>query len=275
MEFCTVILLIIVALIIVFFAYMNFEAGWVQITRIDFRKDRTSKNKCLKLLHLSDIHIEYLKVSVEKTRHIIDNEKPDAIIITGDHLISGKRAGEFISYLSFIMGDYPTFICLGNHEYKAFRNNHAGFLRFLNDIRKTGARLLINDTAPIYKNKKRYDIIGLDDYREGIPDIETAMSSCSSDSVRIMIAHNPDQILEMSPGQVDYLFTGHFHGGQIRMPFRFELYIRRKDKLDKKGVIEGLHTIKGINMYINRGLGNSVVPLRFLARPEISVYIIP
>ncbi|NMB95870.1 MAG: metallophosphoesterase [Clostridiaceae bacterium] len=141
---------------------------------------------------------------------------------------------------------------------------------------KKNVKVLDNKALCIKKNSKKYNIIGIDDLNTGNPCIEKALSDCDkSADINIAFSHNPDIISKIPKNSVDYLFCGHFHGGQIWMPFNIEYKLLRKEKLCKMGISRGLHKLNGVNLYINRGLGNVCFPLRFLSRPEITVFYMP
>ncbi len=252
-------------------AYMRFEAGFVELKRIRFSKE----NACLKVLHLSDIHIPFLRVSVERVKKLISRENPDLILLTGDYIIKPSQAYSFFNFLDKIANGSKMYLCYGNHDHKAFMKDPKGFVSFENEIRKRGITILSNNSEVFIKGTRKFNIIGIDDIRYNRHDIRKALASRSNEcSVDIALAHNPDTVLEMPANAVDYLFCGHFHGGQIWAPFNMEFLLLRKDKLPKKGIRRGLHKINGIKVYINRGLGNVSFPLRLFSRPEITVYYI-
>lgn len=267
-------LLVFLLLSILILAYMWFEAGFVQINRLKFAADKNS----LKILHLSDIHINLLRVSPEKVKRIIDNEKPDLIIMSGDYIARPKHIPKFLKFIDVIK-KHNTDICLcfGNHDYEAFLKDSSGGLEeYLKRIESRGITVLHNRAVLFEKNSKKYNIIGISDYRRGGYDIGKALKLCRKDAVlNIAFSHNPDVVLEVPEGKVDYMFCGHFHGGQIWLPFGLEFKVLRNEKLCKRGIRRGLHKVNGINLYINRGLGNVLLPLRFLSRPEIAVIYLP
>lgn len=261
-----------IILIVLFIIYMRFEASFLEIKRIRF----TKKKNCLKILHISDLHINRLKVSLKKTADIIQNEKPDIVILTGDYIENRRDSQVFIEFLRKLKKVTNVYLCLGNHDYTTYLSDKPGLEKFLKSIEDTGALILQNHSICIEKNSKKYNIIGIDDLRNGSPDIEKALSSCSSEAfINIAFSHNPDIIFDIPRGKIDYLFCGHFHGGQICLPFNLQYKILRKDILCKKGINRGLHKLYGINLYINRGLGNVIFPLRFRSRPEITIYYMP
>ncbi|HEX3027770.1 MAG TPA: metallophosphoesterase [Clostridia bacterium] len=252
-------------------AYMRFEASFVELKRIRFSK----KNNCLKVLHLSDIHIPFLRVPVKRVKKLISMENPDIILLTGDYIIKPAQADAFFNFLDEIANGSKMYLCFGNHDHKAFIRNPKEIVSFENEIQKRGITILSNNSEVFIKGTRKFNIIGIDDIKYNHHDIGKALASRSKEcSIDIAIAHNPDTVLEMPANAVDYLFCGHFHGGQIWVPFNIEFMLLRKDKLPKKGIRRGFHKINGINVYINRGLGNVSVPLRFFSRPEITVYYI-
>lgn len=261
--------LLLLAILLLLF-YMYLEARWVQVKRVNFTKSR----KGLKILHISDIHIDMLRIPANKVRKIIKAENPDFIIISGDYIQRPIDASDFLEYIQAIRQGYQIYLCLGNHDYRAYADNPAGLDTFIREMEKLQLTVMRNSSVQIEKNSFKYNLIGIDDLGEGSPDIEKAVKDCHPGAVNIAFTHNPDLALQLSRKNADYLFCGHFHGGQIWMPFNLEFILLRKDILCKKGVRRGLHKINGINVYLNRGLGTTVIPLRFLSRPEITVYTI-
>ncbi len=265
------IFLIILAVVISLLVYMYIEAGWLKVSRLDF----TKSSKGLKVLHISDIHINMLRVGADRVKEVIRQENPDILLITGDYVEKPVHASQFLDFLQKIKQSGKTYVCLGNHDYKAYRGQMKGLETFIREIRSMHVEVLINSSVHIEKDSSSYDLIGIDDLRLGSPDIEKAIQGCTRDATKIVFSHNPDLVLQLSREHADYFFCGHFHGGQMWMPFHLEFILLRKDKLCRMGIKRGLHKVNGINVYINRGLGNVVVPFRFLSRPEISIYNIP
>ena len=254
---------------VIFILYMRFEAGRVKVESVKF----TLNTKGLKIIQISDVHMKYLKISPQKIKSIICAEKPDIIIMTGDYIDNINQVDKFIRFLNIIKSDAVIYLCMGNHDYKAFNTEIDDFISALEDI---GVIVLHNKAICIQKNSRKYNLIGIDDLNAGNPDIEKALSFCDKDAnINIAFSHNPDIILKIPKGKVDYLLSGHFHGGQIWMPFNLEYKLLRKEKLCKMGITRGLHRLNGINSYINRGLGNVCFPLRFLSRPEVTVFYMP
>ena len=92
----------------------------------------------------------------------------------------------------------------------------------------------------------------------------------------LLITHNSDILMQMPKGSVDFAVAGHTHGAQVRTPFELEVKVlHRKDILSsRKNIIRGAHRYNDIDLYINRGLGCTFLPIRFLSKPEIAVVTI-
>ena len=267
MVFVFILLIMIAAVII----YMLFEAGWLKVERLDFSQN----GKGLKIVHLTDLHVYLTRVPASNIRKVIKAEHPDIILISGDYINEPIHATQFLMYLNSFCKGYRTIICLGNHDLRAFSKNKHGLENFIREIEALHVEVLINRTVTVEKLGKKYNIIGIDDLREGSPDIEKALIGCEQGAPRISITHNPDMVLNIPGKIVDYMFCGHFHGGQIWMPFKLEFLLLRRDQLCKMGIKRGYRRINDIKVYINRGTGNVVVPFRFLSRPEILICAIP
>lgn len=260
------------AILIIALLYMRFEATFLKVERIRFSKDKNA----LKVVQLSDIHINKLKVSQERITEVLSQENPDILILSGDYIEEPKDIPDFLKFLASIKGHKNTYLCLGNHDYEAFKDDPEGLSEYIRTLENHGFKILHNETVCFEKNHKKYNITGIADIRYNHHDIEKALSTCCPDArLTLAFSHNPDIVLQIPRNKVDYLLTGHFHGGQIWAPFNLEFKLMRREKLCKMGVRKGLHKINGINLYVNRGLGNVVVPLRFMSRPEITVFYLP
>ncbi|NLD46675.1 MAG: metallophosphoesterase [Clostridiaceae bacterium] len=252
--------------------YMRYEAGRFKVNRIYF----TNASNPLKVIHLSDIHLKYLCVDVDKVASVIIKEKPDFIILTGDYINHPHQINIFLSFLKEIKGNHRVFLCFGNHDYGTFSYNESKIMDFTRKIESIGVTVLHNKSVCLQKDSRKYNLIGIEDLRLRRYNVEKALSSCCEDAkVNIAISHNPDIVFKLPKDKVDYLLCGHFHGGQIWMPFGMEFKLMRRERLCKMGIVKGVNKVNDITLYINSGLGNVLFPLRFLSPPEIAIIYFP
>jgi uncharacterized protein len=263
---------VLLSLIILLLIYMNVEARFIKVEHIRFTKNK----KNLKIVQISDIHINHLMVTAKNISKVLQKEKPDFIIMTGDYISKPIHIPAFLKLIREIKGNFKIYACLGNHEYRAFRNDKEGMKNFIDKMKDLGVMILQDSSFGFDKNSHKYSITGFNDCRCNNLNIDTAINSIIPEaSTNIALSHNPDIIFEIPQNKIDYLFSGHFHGGQIWAPFDIEFKLLRHEKLCKIKVTRGLHKINGIKLYISRGLGNVCFPFRFLSRPEITVFYIP
>jgi len=266
---------IIVSLIVIIFLYMRLEVSLLDTSLINF----SVSSKGLKIAHLSDIHINKLYISSKRIINSLKQINPDIVIMSGDYIETQKNIPEFLEFLKAIISIYPVYLSLGNHDHKALYHDKNQIATFIAAIQATGAIVLHNSSTKVEKNSVCYNLIGIDDLKHGKPDLKKAFKditpSLGGNCINIAFSHNPDMLLDLPQDKVDYFLCGHFHGGQIWMPFHLEFKLMRKEKLCKMGYLRGLHKLNGINMYINRGLGNVIFPFRLFSKPEIAVIQLP
>lgn len=265
------ILSILLAIIAATLFYMYLEAGWLQVSRFDFTHDDAG----LKILHITDLHVYLTRISARAVRKVVLAENPDLILVSGDYIDKPEHVQEFLKYLGTLCRGYKTIMCLGNHDLRTLGKSGPGIEKFIRQIEALQVEVLRNRTVIVEKQGKKYNIVGVDDLRQGDPDIVKALAGCIPGVPKISLTHNPDLALHIPEKSVDFMLCGHFHGGQIWMPFHLEFILLRKDQLCRMGVKRGLHEVNGIKMYLNRGLGNVVVPMRLFSRPEILICKIP
>src|SRR5699024_2934241 len=92
-----------------------------------------------------------------------------------------------------------------------------------------------------------------------------------TDSYKILLSHAPDLADEAALFNIHLQLSGHSHGGQIKIPFVGAIV---KPPYAEK-YYEGFYKIGDnppLTLYVNRGIGTTRLPFRFLSRPELTVF---
>jgi uncharacterized protein len=224
----------------------------------------------IRILHLSDLHLENLSISPERLYNQLKDEKFELIALTGDYLERPKSIPRLEPYLKVIQKlspQYGTYAVFGNHDYYLCEDS---FQQLKDMLESYNIKTMQNENETITVGKKIIHIIGIDDNHSNRSNLELSYQGVSEEGIRLVLTHDPNLVLDMDKYQFDYLLAGHFHGGQICWPKPYHL--RKFGKLVQLNLIKGLIDYKGKIFYINEGLGQTLFNIRLGSRPEITIH---
>ena len=240
----------------------------------EFKKqspDGTSATPGVRLFFFSDLHADICLIKPERLisaiREAHASSPLDAVVFGGDICNNYHVNEKGLSYLKKISDacsglGIPFYGVTGNHDFGFDPSDGHAFFESLEDKQIS---FISHSTG------KNVILSGLDDsgrknriwYK--VPEIP---ADCAS----VLVVHNPDSILHFNENDhVDFMLSGHFHAGQIKMPFKLEFLLLRADNLPRMNVIEGVYEHNGTTLFISRGVGCNKLPLRLGAMPEVSV----
>lgn len=224
-----------------------------------------------KIAHLSDIHDKDIRQALQKS---LENESLDIIVITGD-LIDSKnpdieQAVHLVKYLQTIA---PVYFVTGNHEAWSGVYN-----RLEKKLIETGVHVLANERILIKQGNESILLMGVQDPSFNIESnllaeesalIEGTLQTLTEDSAAysILLSHRPELFDVYVRHQIDLVFSGHAHGGQFRLPFIGGLIAPDQGLFPT--YTAGIYEEENTQMVVSRGLGNSIIPIRFNNRAEI------
>ena len=238
------------------------EAKSLSIERVEITLPRLPKKlDGFRIVHLSDIHhspftgLEHIARAVT----VASKLKPDLIALTGDFV---SHEAKYIAPVAKVLGElrsrHGIYACLGNHDHWTDAETVTRHLE-RNDI-----RVLVNEGLRFESGDSSFWLAGVDDHMVGKTDLPAAMKGAFPDEFKLLLAHNPIIFRRAARYRVDLTLSGHTHGGQVRVRDNDQRLIRRRRTA-------GLHQLKDSQMYITRGIGTVVLPIRFQCPPEISV----
>jgi len=238
----------------------------VEVTHPRIRLARLPKVfEGLRIAQLSDIHIGPFMTAAEIRRCVTltNEQKPDLIVMTGDYLSWDTAAqGEVVQALAGLRAPYGVFGSLGNHE--SITHTEESLTRL---FAAQGIHILRQERAPIQLNGETINLIGVDDSQSDDSWIDHLVMP---DTVNILLTHVPvpagfDWAVEHG---FDLVLAGDSHGGQLSLNFL-------KRRISFYGLytpyVSGLYEKSGGQLYVNRGIGTTILPIRLGARPEIAI----
>jgi len=226
-----------------------------------------------RIVQFSDIHLDeymedfFLQEIVERVNRL----NPDLVLVTGDFVSRGPMpmsvclaaAGRCAEILGKL--DCPQrFGVLGNHDVMV----SSSFIR--NHMQANNLPLLVNQNVRIERGGQHILLAGLDDVSQGRPDLDRTIPA-AVDCPVLLMCHEPDFadiIAQHERGAlVDLIFSGHTHGGQVRIPGLPPMGLPLHGKI----YVEGHFVVGKSQLYVNRGVGTVGLPFRLNCPPEITV----
>lgn len=218
----------------------------------------------VRLVQLSDLHLEEFDGYFRKVSAMVAELAPDLIVLTGDYLEEERNIRGVLDFLRSLDAPHGVFAVQGNWEYwsrlegENLRRHFAG----------AGVRLLINERADLDIGGQRLSLLGLD-YPSARDLLGTLLERADPARFNLLLSHVPGFAHELIDQRVGLILSGHTHGGQVRLPLLPPLTLPRFSGR----FVAGLYRVGRYDtpLYVNRGIGTSVLPVRMACRPEITV----
>jgi uncharacterized protein len=217
----------------------------------------------LKIVHLTDIHHSLFTPLEEVERAVLlaNRLAPDIVALTGDYVTqSPAYIGPVARALGKLRARLGIFAVLGNHDFQA------GADEVTRTLRSHRIRVLRNSRHAIHAGGKTFWMLGVDDLWWNSDDLSAALESVPARDPKILLCHNPLGIWQASSRGIDLVLSGHTHGGQVRLPGLRSLY---RSKLGER-FVEGWNRLGDTQIYVSRGIGKVVVPIRVACPAEIA-----
>jgi predicted MPP superfamily phosphohydrolase len=253
--------------IVLYKAYLNTFEVEVRHVKIPVQLPR---GKELRILQLSDMHLENLSVSPKMLYDLVKDMDVDLIALTGDQIERKKNIQPFMEYIRVLKKlDAPLgiYVIFGNHDYVMRKENQK---LFRVTLEKHGCVVLQNENRSVPFAGSYINIIGIDDFSTRRSNVAKSYQGIREDGINLVLTHDPNIVLHMKDHVYHYLLSGHFHGGQIHWPKPYHL--AKMGKLARMKIIKGLHYHNGKPYYISEGLGQTGINIRTGSRPEITIH---
>jgi len=240
-------------------AYMFvIEPDWVEVTNHEVRTDRIPEGRHVRIVHITDLHVDDLTPLLSELPEKIAALHPDFVVFTGDAINEKDGLPRFRTLLSNIHPPGGVFAVRGNHDVDSGWGG--SLFGGTGAIELTGTPVQRARGSVSFCGAPYGDAAGLEECLRNTPT-----------GFRVALYHSPDLVEAIQPEAPDLYLAGHTHGGQLRIPW-FGAVITNST-FDKKYEM-GLFQVGRTALYVNRGIGTDGGPIRarFLCRPEIAVF---
>lgn len=263
-------LLALVVLIGIGWAFLLVNNNWLQTTDYEIRSaDIPAAFDGAKIVHITDVHDSSFGEGQSRLIGKTQEAEPDIIFLTGDLIDSNRYDLEASLELAEALVDMAdVYYVIGNHEVAV--NEVEEITEALSAL---GVHVLRNETAEWVRGGEQLQITGIDD-----PLMDNTLSpeaftgqaldeSGLSDGFTLLLAHRPEVLDVYAERGIDVVFSGHAHGGQIRLPGVGGLIAPGQGWFPE--LTKGIYEEQDTQLVLSTGLGNSVFPVRLFNLPEI------
>lgn len=262
-----------------FALFIWWQNNGIVVTQYTYESEKVGAGLVgFRFVHISDLHN---KDYGEKLVALLAKQQPDLIVVTGDLIDNRSKDIEHtFNLLEQVLLLAPVYYVPGNNEERSHRYEELA-------ARLTGIGVVVLENKAVSvvdrKGGGSFNLLGIVDpdflAKEAGYSKEKLLALVQQDiqqnvrndgaKLNVLLAHRPELLEIYAACHVDLAFSGHAHGGQVRLPFVGGLIAPHQGFFPK--YTSGLHVLHDTTMVISRGLGNSVIPLRLFNRPELVV----
>lgn len=249
---------------------------------VELEAGKNTGRPALRFAHLSDLHGCFYGENQEGLLEAVHLEAPDLIVVTGDMIVGSPTVNRrTFAFFKELTKDYPVFFCNGNHEtrYQASEEFQPVYKHFAYGLWKKGVEILNNRSVVFEKNGRKVLLSGYEAdlsyfsrFNRKVPSEEELKAKLGEKRIgmeTVLLAHNPMFFPVYKKWGADLTFSGHLHGGYIRIPGiggvispQFQLF----PKYDR-----GIFEEEGHWLCVSAGLGDHTISPRFFNPPELPV----
>lgn len=216
-----------------------------------------------RIVQLSDIHHSPFtsRAQIERAVDTANSLQPDIVALTGDYISKERQyAAPCAELLGKLRARHGVFAVLGNHD-------HWTDAELITDLfRAERMTVLVNQGMRFELKGAAFWLAGVDDTMVGLEDLPLALAGSREDELKLLLAHNPIILRRAARAGVDLVLSGHTHGGQVSLRSERSVAGRPRRRL-----LKGLARQGETQIYVTRGLGTVVLPVRFGCPPEVSL----
>lgn len=220
----------------------------------------------IRIVFVTDTHVgpHFPATALEPTIRLVEAAAPDLVLFGGDYISESPR------FLAPSVAQLDRMAAAARHGAYAVLGNHdaANIIQRV-ETAFTGSRirLLRNEAARVDLPDACLWIAGVDEGLLGEPDVARTFAAIPAGELTIALWHEPDYADAVAPYRPLLMLAGHTHGGQVRLPGIGPLAL----PLAGHRYPSGHYTVKGMPLYVSRGVGMYRPPVRLNCPPEVTL----
>lgn len=258
------------------FGWTVYENKTLQVTEYEIDCSSHPELSGFTIAQISDLHNEEFGEGQKKLLNMVSECNPDVIAITGDFIdCRHPNVDIAIEFIEGAVDIAPVYYIPGNHERWVFKE----YKDLCQRMKEAGVHLMTDTQEPLFYNNNEIVCMGIKD-----PDFYDAAESdtkklltrevinefeYTEEDFTLLLSHRPELFDIYTEAGINLILTGHAHGGQFRLPFIGGLAAPNQGLFPKYDA--GVFSENVTHMVVSRGIGNSIIPIRFNNPPEIVV----
>jgi predicted MPP superfamily phosphohydrolase len=241
-----------ILLILTYAVYHHTNTLLVTYHKIEFAPGKRK----IRIAHLTDLHTKGMGKLEYQLHRQLAIELPDMIFITGDLSTPRGTLAGYKSVLAKLKAPKGVFFVNGNWEY------WEPILELKYLLKEAG---IVDLTNQILQVENNLWVIGFDDSEVGKPSLDI-LEQLPKDGTTLGLFHSPNYFDKIA-GLINISFAGHSHGGQVRIPFAGHAWV----PTGTGNYVQGWYQKNGSKLFVSRGIGTSIIPLRINCPPELAI----
>ena len=248
----------------------SIEPNLFVVTNHRLNPEMPSNHDIIKIVQISDLHLKMFNDRAQRIAEQVNKLQPDIVVFTGDSVDKAEQIDGYDRFLSLLDRQTAKYAILGNWEYIA----RVDLERLTQIYAAYNCRLLVNESILYQQGNRNLLITGIDDL-VGKPNLAKSLQNINPNPNHLLLAHSPayidlfstDELRILSEYKPQYMLSGHTHGGQLSFFGFAPILPPRSGKY-----VSGWYQSNAISLYVSRGLGVSILPIRIGAVPEIAYF---
>lgn len=225
--------------------------------------------------------------TVHKAVNKLVELRPSVVLVLGDFVYHAsqdgprdiQKAAQALRPLA--EAGIPMYGVLGNHDYQVGTRDDPVNAELARQVRLAlegvGVRVLHNESVALESGKTGDEalfLVGVGPYLPQLDEPVQSFSALAEDAPRFVMMHNPATFEKMPENAAPVAVAGHTHGGQVSIPFTpqwsYLTYVESEPVHTDGWIVN--YGKPGNRLYVNRGIGFSIVPIRISSMPEVTIF---